>query len=56
MLVVRTSQLMLCRDIIAVCSVSLTKHIHVLCGQNVELYNLEWVLHKEATKLLTIEL
>jgi hypothetical protein len=27
---------MLCREIIAVCSESHTKHINTLCGQNVE--------------------
>ena len=36
MLVIRTSQLMHCRDMIAVYSVILTKHIHLLYGQNVE--------------------
>jgi len=29
---------MLYREIIAVCSEIHTKHIHTLCGQNVELY------------------
>ena len=36
--VIRTSQLMLYRVIIAVCSQIHTKHINTLCGQNVELY------------------
>ena len=31
----KTSQLMLCREIIAVCSDIHTKHINTLCGQNV---------------------
>ena len=35
---VKTSQLMLYREIIAVCSEIHTKHINTLCGQNVELY------------------
>ena len=35
-LVIRTNQLMLCREIIAVCSEIHTKHINTLCGQNVE--------------------
>ena len=37
-LVIKTNQLMLCREIIAVCSQIHTKHINTLCGQNVELY------------------
>ena len=36
--VTKTSQLMLYREIIAVCSQIHTKHINTLCGQNVELY------------------
>ena len=36
--VIKTSQLMLYREIIAVCSEIHTKHINTLCGQNVELY------------------
>jgi len=36
--VIKTSQLMLYRKIIAVCSQIHTKHINTLCGQNVELY------------------
>jgi hypothetical protein len=35
--VIKTSQLMLYREIIAVCSEIHTKHINTLCGQNVEL-------------------
>ena len=34
----QTSQLMLYREIIAVCSQIHTKHVNTLCGQNVELY------------------
>ena len=35
---------MLYREIIAVCSQIYTKHINTLCGQNVELLNVEsWV-------------
>jgi hypothetical protein len=34
--VIKTSQLMLYREIIAVCSEIHTKHINTLCGQNVE--------------------
>ena len=36
--VIQTSQLMLDKEIIAVCSQIHTKHINTLCGQNVELY------------------
>jgi len=36
--VIKTSQLMLYREIIAVCSEIHTKHINALGGQNVELY------------------
>jgi len=36
--VIKTSQLMLRREIIAVCSQINTKHINTLCGQNIELY------------------
>ena len=35
--VIKTSQLMLYREIIAVCSEIHTKYINTLCGQNVEL-------------------
>jgi hypothetical protein len=37
--VIKTSQLMLYREIIAVCSEIRTKHINTLCGQNVEFVN-----------------
>jgi len=36
MSVVKTSQLMLYMEIIAVCSHIHTKHVNTLCGQNVE--------------------
>jgi hypothetical protein len=39
--VIQTSQLMLCREIIDVCSEIHTKHINTLCGQNVELWNIQ---------------
>jgi hypothetical protein len=39
--VIKTSQLMLCREIIAVCCDIHTKHINTLCGQNVELLNVK---------------
>ena len=37
--VIKTSQLMLYREIIAVCSQIHTKHKNTLCGQNVEWLN-----------------
>jgi len=39
--ILKISQLMLYREIIAVCSEIHTKHINALCGQNVELLNVE---------------
>ena len=35
--VVKTNQLMLYREVIAVCSQIHTKHVNTVCGQNVEL-------------------
>jgi len=37
----KTNQLMLYGEIIAVCSEILTKHINTLCGQNVEFLNVK---------------
>ena len=42
---------MLYREIIAVCSQIHTKHINTLCGQNVELLNVELVVHIVTTGL-----
>jgi uncharacterized membrane protein (DUF373 family) len=42
--VIKTSQLMLYREIIVVCSETHTKHISTLCGQNVELLNIKLVV------------
>jgi hypothetical protein len=39
--VIKTSQLMLYREIIAVCSEINTKHINTLCGQKVEFVNVK---------------
>jgi len=39
--VIQTSQLMLYREIIAICSEIHTKHINTLCGQNVEFLNVK---------------
>jgi len=49
--VVQTSQLVLYREIIAVCSEIHTKHINTLCGQNVELLNVKLVVHIVSTCL-----
>jgi len=42
---------MLYREIIAVCSEIHTKHINILCGQNVELLNVKLVVHIATTGL-----
>ena len=47
--VIKVSQLMLYREIIAVCSEIHTKHINTLCGQNVELLNVKLVVHMVTT-------
>ena len=47
----QTSQLMLYREIIAVCSQVHTKHINTLCGQNVELLNVKLAVHIVTTGL-----
>jgi hypothetical protein len=39
--VIKTSQLMLCREIIAVCSEIHTKHTNTLCGQKAEIVNVK---------------
>ena len=49
--VIKTSQLMLYREIIAVCSQIHTKHINTVCGQNVELLNVKLVVHIVTTGL-----
>jgi len=52
--VIKTSQLMLYREIIAVCSEIHTKHINTACGQNVELLNVnvQSVPHSKHTSSL----
>ena len=42
---------MLYKEIIAVCSEIHTKHINILCGQNVELLNVKLVVHIVTTGL-----
>jgi len=46
-----TGQLMLYREIMAVCSEIHTKHINTLCGQSVELLNVKLVVHIVTTGL-----
>jgi len=47
----KTAQLMLYKEIIAVCSETHTKHINTLCGQNVELLKLKLAVHIVTTEL-----
>ena len=42
---------MLYREIMSLCSEIHTKHINTLCGQNVELLNVELVVHIVTTGL-----
>jgi len=50
MSVIKTSQLMLYREIIAVCSQIHTKHTNTLCGQNAEMLNVKLVVHIVTTE------
>jgi len=47
----KTSQLIVYREIIAVCSQIHTKHINTLCGQNVELLDVKLLVHIVTTGL-----
>ena len=47
----KTSQLMLYREIIAVCSQIHTKHINTVCGQNVELLDVKLAVNRLFTVL-----
>ena len=49
--VIHTIQELLYREIIAVCSEIHTKHINILCGQNVELLNVKLAVHIVTTGL-----
>jgi len=49
--IIKTSQLMLYREIIAVFSQIHTKHINTLCGQNLELLNVKLAVYKVTTVL-----
>ena len=51
MSVIKTSQLVLYREIVAVCSPIHTKHNNTLCGQNIELLNVKLVVHIVTTEL-----
>ena len=53
--VIRTSQLMMYREIIAVCSEIHTKHINIVCGPNVELMNVELAVHIVTTGLQRVK-
>jgi len=46
---------MLYREIIAVCSESHTKHINILCGQNVELLNVKLAVHIVTSRLQRVK-
>jgi leucyl aminopeptidase (aminopeptidase T) len=52
--VIQTSQLMLSREIIAVCSQNHTKYINKLCEQNVELLNAKLAVHIVTTGLQSV--
>jgi hypothetical protein len=45
---------MLYREIIAACSQIHTKHIHTLCGQNVELLNVKLAVYKVTAGLYSV--
>jgi hypothetical protein len=45
---------MLYSEIIAVCSQIHTKHVNTLCGQNVEFFNYNPVVHKVTTTLWSL--
>ena len=47
----KNCQLMLYREIMAVCSEIHTKHVNTLCGQNVELLNVKLAVHIVTTGL-----
>ena len=53
--VIKTLQLRLYREIIAVCSEIHTKHINKLCGQNVELLNFKLAVHIVTTGLQSVK-
>ena len=52
---IKTSQLMLNREMINVCSQIHTKHINTLCGQNIELLNVKLAVHIVTTGLQRVK-
>ena len=55
MFVTKTSQLMLYREIMVVCSEIHTKYINTVCGQNVELLNVKLAVHTVTTGLQRVK-
>jgi hypothetical protein len=53
-LVIKNNQLMLYREIIAVCSEIQTKHRITFCRQNVEFVNVKRLVHEETTGLYKV--
>ena len=53
--VTKTNQLMLYREIMAVCSEIHTKHINTLCRQNLELLNVKLAVHIVTTGLQKVK-
>ena len=49
---IKTSQLMLYREIITVCCEIHTKHINTVCGQNVELVNVKLAVNLGAEEIV----
>jgi len=45
---------MLCKEIIAVCFETHTKHINTLCGQNIEFVNVKLFVHIVTTGLQSV--
>jgi hypothetical protein len=54
MWVTKTSQLMLYREIIVLCSEICTKHINALCGQKVEFFNVKPSGTKVTSRLYSV--
>ena len=52
---IKTSQLMVYREVMAVCSEIHTKHINTVCGQNVELLNVKLAVHIVTTGLQRVK-
>jgi hypothetical protein len=52
--VIKNNQLMMYREIIAVCSEIQTKHTTTFRGQNVEFVNVKHLVHEETTALYKV--